>query len=81
METSDPGTGGGGGGGGSTENSLDAQAFLQLLATFGLSSEFEDEEMLKLVYAVCRRKQTPALCRELGLENKMPGNPSLSLLT
>ena len=76
SSASAPLDGGGGGGGGSTEN---AQAFLQLLATFGISSEFEDEEMLKLVYAVCRRKQTPALCRELGLENKMPGNPSLSL--
>ncbi|MCO5611059.1 hypothetical protein L7F22_065309 [Adiantum nelumboides] len=54
------------------ENSLDAQAFLQLLVTFGIASEFDEDELLKLVYAVCRRRQTPALCQALGLQHKMP---------
>lgn len=58
---------------GGNENSLDAQAFLQLLVTFGITSEFDDEELLKLVFAVCRRRQTPALCQALGLKHKMPG--------
>lgn len=56
---------------GGNENSLDAQAFLQLLVTFGITSEFDEDELLKLVYAVCRRRQTPALCQALGLKHKM----------
>lgn len=54
-------------------NSLDAQAFLQLLATFGIASEYNDDELCKLVTAVARRRQTPALCRSLGLSAKIPG--------
>ena len=54
-------------------NSLDAQAFLQLLATFGIASEYNDDELCKLVTAVARRRQTPVLCRSLGLSAKIPG--------
>jgi hypothetical protein len=54
-------------------NSLDAQAFLQLLATFGIATEYDDDELCKLVTAVARRRQTPALCRSLGLSAKIPG--------
>lgn len=54
------------------ENSLDAQAFLQLLMAFGIASDFDEDELLKLVYAICRRRQTPALCQALGLQHKMP---------
>jgi hypothetical protein len=54
-------------------NSLDAQAFLQLLATFGIATEYNDDELCKLVTAVARRRQTPALCRSLGLSAKIPG--------
>ncbi|KAG6548490.1 hypothetical protein Mapa_009978 [Marchantia paleacea] len=53
-------------------NSLDAQAFLQLLATFGIASEYNDDELCKLVTAVARRRQSPALCRSLGLSAKIP---------
>lgn len=53
-------------------NSLEAQAFLQLLATFGIASEFDKDDLCKLVLAVARRRQTPELCRSLGLESKMP---------
>ncbi|KAG0617693.1 hypothetical protein M758_4G008200 [Ceratodon purpureus] len=53
-------------------NSLDAQAFLQLLATFGIATEYNDDELCKLVTAVARRRQTPALCRSLGLSAKIP---------
>eukprot|EP01018_Ginkgo_biloba_P035041 Gb_33604 [translate_table: standard] len=53
-------------------NSLEAQAFLQLLATFGIASEFDEDELCKLVLAVARRRQTPELCRSLGLAEKMP---------
>uniref|UniRef100_A0A0C9RJV0 FRIGIDA-like protein n=1 Tax=Wollemia nobilis TaxID=56998 RepID=A0A0C9RJV0_9CONI len=53
-------------------NSLEAQAFLQLLATFGIASEFNQDDLCKLVLAVARRRQTPELCRSLGLTSKMP---------
>ncbi|XP_010271588.1 PREDICTED: FRIGIDA-like protein 3 isoform X2 [Nelumbo nucifera] len=54
-------------------NSLEAEAFLHLLATFRIASEFDEEELCKLVLAVARRRQTPELCRSLGLTHKMPG--------
>lgn len=54
-------------------NSLEAHAFLQLLATFGVDSDFDQEDLLKLVPMVSRRRQTADLCRCLGLSEKMPG--------
>ncbi|MCL7025048.1 hypothetical protein MKW94_028696 [Papaver nudicaule] len=57
----------------SNGNSLEAEAFLQLLATFRIASEFNEEELCKLVLAVAGRRQTPELCRSLGLTHKMPG--------
>ncbi|CAK9866861.1 unnamed protein product [Sphagnum jensenii] len=51
---------------------LDAQAFLQLLTTFGLAPEYNDDELCKLVSAIARRRQTPALYRSLGLSAKIP---------
>ncbi|XP_050365383.1 FRIGIDA-like protein 3 [Argentina anserina] len=54
--------------------SLEAEAFLQLLATFRIASEFDDEELCKIILAaVAHRRQTPELCRTLGLTHKMPG--------
>lgn len=53
--------------------SLEAEAFLQLLATFRIASEFDEEELCKLVLAVAHRRQAPELCRSLGLTHKMPG--------
>ncbi|OVA03231.1 Frigida-like [Macleaya cordata] len=57
----------------SSGNSLEAHAFLQLLATFGIASDFDQEEILKLIPTVSRRRQTADLCRSLGLAEKMPG--------
>ncbi|XP_073024976.1 FRIGIDA-like protein 3 [Primulina eburnea] len=54
-------------------NSLEAHAFLQLLATFGINSDFDDEILIKLIPMVSRRRQTAELCRFLGLSDKMPG--------
>ncbi|XP_042508690.1 FRIGIDA-like protein 3 isoform X2 [Macadamia integrifolia] len=54
-------------------NSLEAEAFLWLLATYKIASEFDEEELSKLVPAVARRRQAPELCRSLGLTHKMPG--------
>ncbi|KAL8124970.1 FRIGIDA-like protein 3 [Apium graveolens] len=54
-------------------NSLEAEAFLQLLAIFRIASEFDDEELCKLVLVVAQKRQLPELCRSLGLAHKMPG--------
>ncbi|XP_057964433.1 FRIGIDA-like protein 3 [Malania oleifera] len=54
-------------------NSLEAEAFLQLLATFNIASEFDEEELCKVVLAVAHRRQAPELCRSLGLAHKMAG--------
>lgn len=54
-------------------NSLEAHAFLQLLATFSIASDFNTEELTKLVPLVSRRRQAADLCRSLGLSYKMPG--------
>ncbi|KAK4373446.1 hypothetical protein RND71_008830 [Anisodus tanguticus] len=53
--------------------SLETEAFLQLLATFRIASEFDEEELCKLVLAVSHNRQGPELCRSLGLAHKMPG--------
>lgn len=54
-------------------NSLEAHAFLQLLATFGINSDFDHDCLSKLIPMVSRRRQTAELCRYLGLSDKMPG--------
>jgi hypothetical protein len=56
----------------SNGNSLEAHAFLQLLASFGINSDFDHVCLLKLIPMVSRRRQTPELCRYLGLSDKMP---------
>ncbi|CAI9107254.1 OLC1v1006572C2 [Oldenlandia corymbosa var. corymbosa] len=57
----------------SSGNSLEAHAFLQLLATFGINSDFDQDNLSKLIPMVSRRRQTADLCRSLGLSDKMPG--------
>nr|GMD14001.1 FRIGIDA-like protein 3 [Ipomoea batatas] len=54
-------------------NSLEAHAFLQLVDTFGINSDFDQEGLIKLIPMVSRRRQTADLCRSLGLSDKMPG--------
>ncbi|EEF35133.1 FRIGIDA-like protein 3 [Ricinus communis] len=57
----------------SNGNSLEAHAFLQLLATFGIASDFDEEELSRLIPMVSRRRQAAELYRFLGLSEKMPG--------
>ncbi|KAK8611687.1 hypothetical protein V6N13_131733 [Hibiscus sabdariffa] len=57
----------------SNDNSLEAHAFLQLLATFVIASDFNEEELSRLIPMVSRRRQAADLCRSLGLSEKMPG--------
>lgn len=54
-------------------NSLEAHAFLQLLASFQIASDFDEEELSRLIPMVSRRRQTADLCRSLGLSEKMAG--------
>ncbi|KAF3568777.1 hypothetical protein DY000_02011115 [Brassica cretica] len=54
-------------------NSLEAHAFLQLLASVAIVKEFKEDELLKLIPMVSRRRQAAELCRSLGLSEKMPG--------
>ncbi|RWW68057.1 hypothetical protein BHE74_00024437 [Ensete ventricosum] len=42
----------------SSGNSLESHAFLQLLATFDIASEFDQDEICRLIPAVTRRRQT-----------------------
>ncbi|KAF5821953.1 hypothetical protein HanXRQr2_Chr01g0020831 [Helianthus annuus] len=57
----------------SNGNSLEAHAFLQLVATFGIDSDSIHEDLSKLIPMVSRRHQAADLCRFLGLSDKMPG--------
>ncbi|KAI7738414.1 hypothetical protein M8C21_021544 [Ambrosia artemisiifolia] len=57
----------------SNGNSLEAHAFLQLVATFGIDSDSVHEDLSKLIPMVARRHQAADLCRFLGLSDKMPG--------
>ncbi|RRT64481.1 hypothetical protein B296_00021791 [Ensete ventricosum] len=64
----------------SSGNSLESHAFLQLLATFDIASEFDQDEICRLIPAVTRRRQTVDLCRSLGLSHKMPGWQYINLI-
>ncbi|KAJ7566512.1 hypothetical protein O6H91_02G106700 [Diphasiastrum complanatum] len=55
-----------------SESLLDAQAFLQLLATFGIAADYNEDDLCRLITVVARRRQSPALCRSLGLASKIP---------
>ncbi|KAK4369237.1 hypothetical protein RND71_013029 [Anisodus tanguticus] len=58
---------------GNNGNSLEAHTFLQLLATFDINSNFNQEYLFKLLPMVSRRRQAADLCRSLGLSDRMPG--------
>ncbi|KAL8106531.1 FRIGIDA-like protein 3 [Apium graveolens] len=57
----------------SNGNSLEAHAFLQLISTFGVNSDYDPEVLSKMIPMVSRRQQTADLCRSLGLSERMPG--------
>lgn len=54
-------------------SSLEAQAYLQLLATFSIAPENDEDELCKLIVAVSGCRQAPEFCRSLGLTHKVPG--------
>lgn len=54
-------------------NSLEVHAYLQLLATFDIVSDFNEDEICNLIPSISRRRQTADLCHSLGLSRRMPG--------
>ena len=55
------------------KNHVEALGFLQLLASYKLSSEFDADELLNLLVPVVKRKQAIDLCKSLGFSEKIPG--------
>lgn len=53
--------------------SLEARAFLWLLISFRIASEFDADELCKHVLATAHHRQATELCRSLELAQKMPG--------
>ncbi|URE11845.1 Frigida-like protein [Musa troglodytarum] len=53
------------------DKGMDAFAFLQLVATYRLASEFNTDEILDLFVLISRRKQALDLCKRLGLVQNM----------
>jgi Frigida-like protein len=53
--------------------SIEAQAVLQLMVTFKVTSVFDEDELCKLVVAISRRRQSIDLCRAVGLAERIPG--------
>uniref|UniRef100_A0A1D1XYA1 FRIGIDA-like protein n=1 Tax=Anthurium amnicola TaxID=1678845 RepID=A0A1D1XYA1_9ARAE len=54
------------------QNNVETLAFLQLLVSYGIMSEFEAGDLFDLLVPVAKRRQTVDLCKNLGLSDKMP---------
>lgn len=59
-------------------NSLEVHSFLQLLATFRIAPDFDQDDICNLITSVSRRRQIAELCHSLGLTHRMPGSPFLN---
>jgi len=57
---------------GSPITNVRIHAFLHLLASYGISKEFKDDDLCELVLLISRDSQTPELCRALQLTHKIP---------
>ncbi|XP_048324115.2 FRIGIDA-like protein 5 [Ziziphus jujuba] len=56
-----------------TEDQLEVLGFLQLLAVFDLSSNFDANELRSLLQIVAHRRQASVLLHALGIADKAPG--------
>ncbi|XP_050274657.1 FRIGIDA-like protein 5 isoform X2 [Quercus robur] len=54
------------------EHSLEVLGFLQLLASYGLASAFDDDELIMYLEKVSEYEQLPGLCQILGVDNMAP---------
>lgn len=61
------------------QKNVEILAFMQLLLSYGVMSEFEADDLLDLLVPIAKRKQVVDLCRDFGLAEKMPGK-ELTLL-
>lgn len=52
--------------------SLETKALLQLLASYGISKEFKEDDIIDLVIRISRRREIPELCRALQISDKIP---------
>ena len=51
---------------------LKVLGFLQLLASYGLASAFDADELILYLEKVAEHEQLPGLCQILGVDNKVP---------
>eukprot|EP00253_Pinus_taeda_P014705 PITA_14705 len=49
-----------------------ARAFLQFLASYGISKEFKDDDLCTLVLRISSYPEAPELCRALQISHKIP---------
>uniref|UniRef100_A0A2N9GAX4 FRIGIDA-like protein n=1 Tax=Fagus sylvatica TaxID=28930 RepID=A0A2N9GAX4_FAGSY len=54
------------------DNCLEVLGFLQLLASYGLGSGFNEDELRGLLATIDQHRQAPELCRTLGIIDKAP---------
>ncbi|KAL4634037.1 hypothetical protein ACB092_04G168300, partial [Castanea dentata] len=54
------------------DNGLEVLGFLQLLATYGLGSGFNEDELQRLFLTIDQHRLAPELCRTLGIIYKAP---------
>uniref|UniRef100_A0A5B6YX63 FRIGIDA-like protein n=1 Tax=Davidia involucrata TaxID=16924 RepID=A0A5B6YX63_DAVIN len=54
------------------ENSLEVLGFLQVVATYGLVSAFDGDDLFKLFETIAKHREAPELFRELGFTDKVP---------
>ncbi|MQM23299.1 hypothetical protein Taro_056363, partial [Colocasia esculenta] len=50
---------------------LEAMAFLQLLVSYGIASEFEEDDLVDLLVSIAKKKEAVCICRNLGLQTRM----------
>uniref|UniRef100_A0A1D1YZC1 FRIGIDA-like protein n=1 Tax=Anthurium amnicola TaxID=1678845 RepID=A0A1D1YZC1_9ARAE len=53
------------------QNNVQVSAFLQLLVSFGIASDFEEGDLLDLLVSIAKKKEAIGLCRNLGLSKRM----------
>ena len=58
------------------DHSLEVLGFLQLLASYGLASTFDADELVRYLVKVAKHDQMPGLCRVLRLHEKLPSKSS-----
>nr|POF19092.1 frigida-like protein 1 [Quercus suber] len=62
-----------------TQHSLEVLGFLQLLASYGLASAFDDDELIMYLEKVSEYEQLPGLCQILGVDNMAPARSMVQL--